>query len=120
MQLLTPKASRHALATCAGCLAIDGVLLPLRGDVTRLGRSITADVEIDAASVSRRHAMIVWRDGEMVLLDDGSLNGTWHNGERVEQAILRDGDLIGLGEVTLRYLTAQRFDAVTDPLLSAV
>ena len=67
------------------------------GTVTRLGRSLSADVEIDDPSVSRRHALIVRQDGQTYLLDDGSRNGTWHNGVRVERAVLADGDTIDLG-----------------------
>src|ERR1700754_3747617 len=102
MKTLTHKARRHAVPAdfpAAGhYLEIgDGELLPLPDRVTRLGRSMSAEVEIDDRSVSRRHALIVLRDGHAVLLDDGSLNGTFVNGERVEKAILADGDEIALG-----------------------
>ena len=59
------------------------------GTVTRLGRSLSADIEIDEPSVSRRHALIVRQDGQTYLLDDGSRNGTWHNGIRVDRAVLQ-------------------------------
>jgi pSer/pThr/pTyr-binding forkhead associated (FHA) protein len=74
------------------------------GTVTRLGRSLSADVEIDESSVSRRHALIVRQDGQTYLLDDGSRNGTWHNGVRVDRAVLNDGDTIDLGTARLRYV----------------
>lgn len=81
------------------------VVLALRsGAVTRIGRGLSADVHLDDASVSRRHARIVERGGRLALLDDRSLNGTWVNGVRVEAAILADGDEIGLGRVAIRYL----------------
>ena len=38
--------------------------MPIMGTVTRLGRSLNADVEIDEPSVSRRHALIVREDGQ--------------------------------------------------------
>jgi pSer/pThr/pTyr-binding forkhead associated (FHA) protein len=122
MQTLTYKARRHAvpaeLITAGGYLEIgDGALLPLAGRVTRLGRSMSADVEIDDGTVSRRHALIVQRDGRAVLLNDGSLNGTWLNGERVDHAVLADGDEIALGDARLRYVEVA--ETPTDPLLSA-
>jgi len=81
------------------------VALPLHsGAVTRIGRGLSADVHIDDASVSRRHARIVERSGRAWLLDDRSMNGTWVNGKRVDAAILTNGDEIVLGRVTLRFV----------------
>lgn len=122
MQTLTHKARRHAVPAefpAAGrYLEIgDGELLPLHGRVSRLGRSMSAEVEIDDRSVSRRHALIVQRDGQAVLLNDGSLNGTFLNGERVDHVVLADGDEITLGEASLRYVEVD--EPTTDPLLTA-
>ena len=80
------------------------VLIPLDGTVTRLGRSMAATVHLDDASVSRRHALVVQRGDDVVLLDDRSMNGTFVNGERVREAVLSDGDLVELGAVRLRYI----------------
>ena len=80
------------------------VLISLDNAVTRLGRSMTADVHLDDPTVSRRHALVVLRGEEVVLLDDRSMNGTWCNGERVREQPLGDGDLIELGAVKLRYV----------------
>ncbi len=105
---LSPRTTRHSVdggAAVAGrYLAVDETLVPIMGTVTRLGRSLNADVEIDEPSVSRRHALIVREDGQTYLLDDGSRNGTWHNGIRVDRALLRDGDDVSLGVAQLRYV----------------
>ena len=119
----TPKTARHAITAdavpAAGrYLQVGSHLVPVLGPLTRLGRSLHADIEVDDPTVSRRHALIVRQDGETVLLNDGSLNGTWHNGERVERAILRDGDTIDLGVARLRYVEV--LEAATDPLELAV
>jgi pSer/pThr/pTyr-binding forkhead associated (FHA) protein len=58
----------------------------------------------DDPSVSRRHAIVLRRDGGTVILDDRSLNGVRVNGKRVMAQTLRDGDLIALGAVSMRYL----------------
>ena len=79
-------------------------LIALTKPVTRIGRSLTADVRLEQSAVSRRHALIADRRGEMLLLDDRSRNGTRLNGERVSEAVLRDGDLIALGDVRMRYV----------------
>lgn len=105
---LSPRTTRHAVgggAPAAGrYLEADSTLVPLTGAVTRLGRSLSADIEIDDATVSRRHALIVRQDGQTYLLDDASRNGTWHNGVRVDRALLRDGDTIELGGIVLNYV----------------
>ncbi|HEY7076759.1 MAG TPA: FHA domain-containing protein [Solirubrobacteraceae bacterium] len=79
------------------------ILLPLTDEVTHLGRSQSADIVLDDASVSRRHAVVALRAGRMVVLDDRSLNGVVVNGARVREAALDDGDTIVLGRVVLRY-----------------
>lgn len=83
------------------------VHLPLTGAVTRLGRSLSADVHLDDATVSRRHALVVQRDGAFVLLDDRSMNGTFLNGERIREAPLADGDLVELGAIALRFVDSR-------------
>jgi pSer/pThr/pTyr-binding forkhead associated (FHA) protein len=114
---LSPRTTRHSVggeARVAGrYLEADETLVPIMGTVTRLGRSLSADVEIDDPSVSRRHALIVRQDGQTYLLDDGSRNGTWHNGIRVDRAVLRDGDTIGLGVAQLSYVEV--VETATEP-----
>jgi pSer/pThr/pTyr-binding forkhead associated (FHA) protein len=83
---------------------LEAAQVPLAAAVTRLGRGMTADVLLDHPTVSRRHALIAQRDGQLTLLDDRSMNGTWLNGARIREAPLRDGDVIELGAVRLRFL----------------
>jgi hypothetical protein len=74
---------------------------------TRIGRSGSADVRFDDATVSRRHALIVLTDsGELRALDDRSLNGLFVNGERVDWAPLGDGDALEIGCYRLHVLVA--------------
>jgi pSer/pThr/pTyr-binding forkhead associated (FHA) protein len=87
-------------------LEINGRVVRLRAGVNRIGRSITADIELEDITVSRRHALIVREGSETLLLDDGSRNGTWLNGARVSRAVLHDGDTIVLGTAELRYAEA--------------
>jgi pSer/pThr/pTyr-binding forkhead associated (FHA) protein len=80
------------------------VLFPLLADVMHIGRSPAADVVLDDSSVSRRHALIARRGELTVILDDRSLNGIHVNGERVKEATLSNGDVIVVGQVTLRFI----------------
>jgi pSer/pThr/pTyr-binding forkhead associated (FHA) protein len=80
------------------------VVIAVGQEPLRLGRSVAADVFLEHLSVSRRHAVVVCRGGDTVILDDRSLNGVLVNGERVNQAVLRHGDAVRLGDVALRFL----------------
>jgi FHA domain len=77
--------------------------IPLTKATMRVGRGMTADITIDNTTVSRRHALIVRRGQRTLVLDDRSLNGVHVNGRRVTEAPLRDGDIIVLGRVVIRY-----------------
>jgi pSer/pThr/pTyr-binding forkhead associated (FHA) protein len=110
---VSDRVRRHAALTAEQLrpgryLAIeDGgevVVISVGEGALRIGRGIGADVVLEDRSVSRRHAVITCRAGEVVLLDDRSLNGVWVNGERVGQATLRDGDSIAVGDVQMRFL----------------
>jgi len=52
------------------------------------------------------HASIVHDDGELVVVDHGSTNGTWVNGERVERRALSDADVIEVGRTFFRFRAA--------------
>jgi len=73
----------------------------LSGDVTVIGRAVESDIVITSRRVSREHACLR-REGWRVILEDlGSTNGTFLNDERVLNPVeLRDGDRIGIGDVT--------------------
>jgi predicted nucleic acid-binding Zn-ribbon protein len=74
---------------------------------TRIGRSRAADLRLDDATVSRRHALVVLTEpGELRALDDRSLNGLFVNGERVEWAALADGDELEIGRFRIYVLEA--------------
>jgi pSer/pThr/pTyr-binding forkhead associated (FHA) protein len=76
-------------------------LVALRQRVTHLGRGFSADLRLEDQSVSRRHAVIVDDGHGTRILDDRSANGTFVNGRRVNEAELRDRDVIRLGRVAL-------------------
>src|SRR5687767_2813132 len=81
-------------------------VVPLRDDVIHVGRGLSADVRLDDATVSRKHAVIVRRSEAVVVLDDRSMNGVWVNGERITESPLEDGDEIMLGRVAMHFRAA--------------
>jgi pSer/pThr/pTyr-binding forkhead associated (FHA) protein len=68
-----------------------------------LGRSSECDVVLAGDdAISRRHAEIAVRGGECRIRDLDSCNGTLLNGHAIEQACLRRGDVLVVGETTIR------------------
>ncbi|MCA9632503.1 MAG: diguanylate cyclase [Myxococcales bacterium] len=69
-----------------------------------LGRSPSADIQIDDVGVSRRHAHVHLRSDAIWLEDLGSRNGSYVGGRNVKQLQLRDGDCIQFGpRVSFRF-----------------
>ncbi len=80
------------------------LLLALSRPITHIGRGLIADVRLEDAHVSRRHAILALRGDGARLLDDRSVNGTFVNGRRVTVAHLGDGDVLRFGRAVLRYV----------------
>jgi len=74
------------------------------GERTRIGRSPECEIFLDDVTVSRKHAVLTQDDDRWKLEDQGSLNGTFVNRERVDSAVLSDGDEIQIGKYRLTYL----------------
>ena len=73
--------------------------IPLDRDVFVIGRDDAARLRIPLPSVSRRHCEIVKDDGELLVSDKGSSNGTYVNGKRVKETELAPGDLLCIGPI---------------------
>ena len=99
------KAPRRRVLGAAGeaaCVeAIEGVSTGrtwVIGRSTTIGRTSRVDIVLSDDGVSRNHARLsVSEDGLVNVVDLGSTNGTFVNGNRVEVAALRPGDRIGIG-----------------------
>lgn len=73
------------------------------GRTTRIGRASDNDLSIDAASVSRHHAMIVVGVRGVYIEDLKSTNGVRVNGRRVSRQKLLDGDVVAIGDVEFTF-----------------
>lgn len=90
----------------------------LVADLVTLGRAEDNTVILPDLAVSRHHAQIARRDGAVVVMDLGSLNGTLVNGVRLaarQPFALRDGDRLAIGPFSLRYSTAPSSADADDP-----
>jgi pSer/pThr/pTyr-binding forkhead associated (FHA) protein len=101
----------------AGAEAGDGAMLVIRlgggrsgeqfridRDVMTIGRAPQSDVFLDDITVSREHARLERTPNGMVLTDQGSLNGTYVNRQRIESSRLSDGDELQVGKYRLAYI----------------
>ena len=71
---------------------------------TTVGRHPRADIFLDDVTVSRKHAIfLALQEGGFAVRDSGSLNGTYVNRQRVEQAALRRGDEVQIGKYRMTY-----------------
>ena len=122
---------RVATAQQALLLVLSGPRLGTRtilSDIPiEIGRGSNAGLVLDADSVSRRHAKIEPMGAGHRLVDLGSTNGTYVNGLRVKEHVLKDGDRVQIGKALLKYLAGgniegayheevqrlMRFDALT-------
>jgi pSer/pThr/pTyr-binding forkhead associated (FHA) protein len=71
--------------------------------VTAAGRHLDSNIVLDDITVSRRHAEIRCERGEFRVVDVGSLNGTYVNGEPIHSAVLTNGDEIRMGKFRLMF-----------------
>ena len=75
------------------------------GERLTIGRSPDAEIFLDDVTVSRDHAVLVRRSGDVVTwTTPGSLNGTYVNRRRIESHKLEDGDELQVGKYKLTYL----------------
>ena len=79
----------------------------LDGDLTTAGRHPDSDIFLDDVTVSRRHAEFYRQGFRFTVRDVGSLNGTYVNRERIEEAELTGGDEVQIGKFRLLFLTSQ-------------
>jgi pSer/pThr/pTyr-binding forkhead associated (FHA) protein len=67
-----------------------------------IGRGADADVIVDNTAISRKHASLELKDGQYILSDLGSLNGTFVNGKKINGAEpINQDDTIKLGKFRL-------------------
>jgi len=95
-------------APSVASLDVDGRIHRLAGPVTVIGRSTDAEIVLDDAGVSRKHAEVrLMDDGRARVIDLGSTNGTYVDGERVHAGNLTEGSTITVGRTRIVYHSGQ-------------
>jgi Protein of unknown function (DUF3662)/FHA domain len=101
-------AGGRGIATGTPWLEVGSTTYALRAPVTRLGRGPESDLRIDDPGISRHHAEIRRQGGDVLIVDAGSTNGIVIDDERVEQARLKDGTRVVLGNTTVVFHSGDR------------
>lgn len=83
-----------------------GMRVPLTAQITRAGRHPRSEIFLDDVTVSRRHVEIERTAKGYVVRDVGSLNGTYLNRQRIDEALLHDGDELQIGKFRLVFYAA--------------
>jgi DNA-binding NtrC family response regulator len=102
-----PRATAAGSATAAvyrlrGAVADQEVSLPLAPGPNQVGSDPVGHIVLEVPEVSRRHALVLVEPGRMLVIDEGSKNGTYLNGRKVRRAEARIGDRVAFGPVELR------------------
>jgi pSer/pThr/pTyr-binding forkhead associated (FHA) protein len=86
-----------------------GARFLLDADKTTAGRRPDSDIFLDDVTVSRKHAEFIRRPGGVfVVRDVGSLNGTYVQRDRIDEAVLRDGDEVQIGKYRMVFHPSPR------------
>ena len=112
---LTPDevAAVHALPPTSALLVMQrgasaGARFLLDAERTTAGRHPGSDIFLDDVTVSRKHAEFVRRQDQFVVRDVGSLNGTYVLRDRIDEAVLRDGDEVQIGKFRMVFHPSRR------------
>jgi pSer/pThr/pTyr-binding forkhead associated (FHA) protein len=98
---LTGTGARRLVAV-AGPYA--GQLFEIPPSGGSIGREPGREVALTAdATTSRRHASLAPENGGLVLRDEGSSNGTFVNGQRIQEHLLQPGDEVRIGASIFRF-----------------
>ncbi|HEY3122097.1 MAG TPA: ATP-binding protein [Vicinamibacteria bacterium] len=103
----------HRCAHCGGSLSV-ALLEVIRGELPEnayflkprsytIGRGRQNDLSLSEPSISKVHARLLYDDGVFTVVDNESLHGVFVGGQKVARAVLGQGAVLQLGNVTLRF-----------------
>ena len=106
----TARSTPFAASADDACLVIRsgggraGETYALHADRVTIGRHPDSDIFLDDVTVSRNHAVVEREGDEWVIVDEGSLNGTYVNRRRGDRTVLSDGDEIQIGKYKFTFI----------------
>jgi len=84
-----------------------GRVLQLKPGVNRVGRSIDNHLQLPDPSVSSVHCELIYSDAGVMVRDLHSTNGTFIEGEPIQEAMVEAGQMLQLGNIEMRVETAE-------------
>jgi len=108
VEVPTPLArARETLTESYYLLVLSGAEIgrrcPLSRGLNAIGRGEDCEITISDESVSRKHMQIEWEDENVWVSDLSSTNGTVINGKEVSRRSIREGDVLRVGDISLRF-----------------
>ncbi|MEZ6064488.1 MAG: GGDEF domain-containing protein [Planctomycetaceae bacterium] len=88
-----------------------GGLIPLSAPRVRIGRDPSLEIELLDDFASRQHAVITQTEEATLLSDCGSRNGTYVNGVRIKEQLLKEGDYVRIGNHIFKFLADDHIEA---------
>ena len=79
-----------------------------------IGRGVDCQIPLTDPLASRVHALVSWKDGQWIVKDCGSRNGTLVNGAKIDEATLANGSRIRIGKTELRFADFSIRDMLTE------
>jgi pSer/pThr/pTyr-binding forkhead associated (FHA) protein len=92
----------------------------LKVDKTTIGRVEDNTFQITESSVSSHHCEVLLRGSDVVIKDLNSTNGSFINGEKISEGVLKPGQTLRLGQVELRLETGDSTTAPPAPAAPAI
>lgn len=83
-------------------------------DVITIGKLANCDFQLSDNSISRQHCKFVKTDGSYKVVDLNSTNGTFVNGRRVSEKLLREGDTVTIGRTIITFHATAREENFTE------
>lgn len=80
----------------------EGDLIALNRKVMTIGRTNDNDIFIPSKMISRHHARLLVGPNAVIVEDTGSTNGCYVNDQQIKQHVLRDGDILTIGDLKFR------------------
>ncbi|MDH5618181.1 MAG: FHA domain-containing protein [Gammaproteobacteria bacterium] len=107
----TQKSADRVTRVLVGKIGKQLLRFPLFKDRLTIGRTEDNDIQLNAAYISRRHAVVQADNDATRVIDWGSKNGVFVNSNRVTEHFLKNGDIVTIGNAHFRYEERPKRDA---------
>jgi len=82
--------------------------------IVKVGRASGSDIQVKDIRVSRHHCSFLQKEGQTLVRDEGSQNGTFVNGALVDRKVLKAGDRVDVGQARLYFERMPRAEGEED------